>query len=364
MIRVLFTCLLVAVLGVVAFAQDAILPRDVVELKCVEDPALNGEYTITETGLILLQYIGAVEVQGLTPQRAAAKIANELVAQQILRTATITITIKSEARPSVSVTGAVRTGGDVPWRVGIRLADALRAAEPTAVADLAKITITAASGGVRNANAAKTPADNPPLQPGDRVFVPLKVGGGEVTVLGAVTRPGLLPYRSGMTVMDAITDAGGYRADANRNRVTLRFAAGESRVLDMNLAESNVILSPGDSVLVPQRNAEDQVYVRGAISKPGLLSYRPGLKISEVVKDAGPVEGAKLDRVKILRKGDSGKTETIVVNMLKVMRDEAVDEPLIAGDIVDVPYPGKSFGFKEGLQVASLLLLLFWVLGR
>jgi hypothetical protein len=44
------------------------------------------------------------------------------------------------------------------------------------------------------------------------------------------------------------------------------------------------------------------------------------------------------------------------------MRDEATDEPLIAGDIVDVPYPGKSFGFREGLQVASLLLLLFWLL--
>lgn len=362
MIRVILTCLLVSVLGAVAVAQDAILPRDVVELKCVEDPALNGEYTITETGLILLQYIGAVEVQGLTPQRAAAKIANELVAQQILRTATVTITIKSEARPAVSVTGAVKIGGNVPWRVGMRLQDALNAAEPTPVADLAKITITAVTGGVRTADAAKPQPDNPELQPGDRVFIPLKVGGGEVTVLGSVSRPGLQRYRSGMTVMEAIMEAGGYRADADRNRVTLRFASGDSRVLDMNLAESNVVLSPGDSVLVPQRNPQDQVYVRGAISKPGLLSYRPGLKISEVVKDAGPVEGAKLDRVKILRKGDAGTTETIVVNMLKVMRAEATDEPLIAGDIVEVPYPGKSFGLREGLQVASLLLLLFWLL--
>jgi polysaccharide export outer membrane protein len=362
MIRIVFTCLFIAVLSVAAFAQDAIMPRDVVELKCVEDPALNGEYTITETGLMLLQYIGAVEVQGLTPQRAAATIANELVAQQILRTATITLVIKSEARPAVSVTGAVKTGGDVPWKVGMRLADALQAAEPTPVADLAMVTITASNGGNRTYNAAKSPPDNPALQPGDRVFVPLKVGGGEVTVLGAVGRPGLLPYRSGITVTEAIADAGGYRADADRNRVTLRFASGDSRVLDMNLAESNVILSPGDSILVAQRNPQDQVYVRGAISKPGLLSYRSGMKISEVVKDAGPVEGAKLDRVKILRKAESGKTETIVVNMLKVMRDEATDEPLIAGDIVDVPYPGKSFGFREGLQVASLLLLLFWLL--
>ena len=358
MIRLLFALLLLVVTGLVAFAQDTIIPRDVVELKCLEDPTLDGEYVITETGLILVQYIGAVEVKGLTPQAAAAKISNELVAQQILRKATITIRIKTEARPEVTVGGAVTKGGQIPWRSGLKLSDALEWAGPTAVADLAKIKVTSTNGQERTVNST----ENLLLQPGDRIFVPLKAAGGDITVLGAVAKPGLYPFQAGISVRDAIEAAGGLRSDADPNRVTIRFAGGQQRVLDLSLAENNVVLSQGDTVVVAQRSMDQQVYVRGAVSKPGLLSYQPGLKISEVVRDALPVEGARLDRVKIIRKDEAGASRTITVNMAKVIGGEASDEPLIAGDIVDVPYPGKSFGFKEGLQVAGLLLALLWLL--
>ena len=358
MIRILFASLLFIVTAAFAFAQDTIIPRDVVELKCLEDPTLNGEYVITENGTILVQHIGAVEVKGLTPQAAAAKISNELVGQQILRKATITIRIKTEARPEITVGGAVGKGGQLPWRMGLKLSDALAWATPTAVADLTKIKITSVNGQARTV----TSAENPLLQPGDSVFVPLKAAGGDITVLGAVAKPGIYPYQAGVSVRDAIEAAGGMRSDADPNRVTIRFAGGQQRVLDMSLVENNVVLSQGDTVVVAQRSMDQQVYVRGAVSKPGLLTYQPGLKISEVVRDAGPVEGARLDRVKIIRKDQAGVSRTISVNMSKVISGEASDEPLIAGDIVDVPYPGKSFGFKDGLQVAGLLLALLWLL--
>src|SRR5688500_4759823 len=187
MIRSLLICLLVAITTVAAVAQTTILPKDVVELKCVEDPTLDGEYTISDQGMILVQYIGAVSVEGLTAQAAAAKVASELVAQQILRKATVTIRIKTEARPEISVGGAVTRGGTRPWRIGIRLADALEWATPTSVADLAAIRITGRSGQTRSVDRSRN--DNPELQPGDQVFVPLKAAGGEITVLGAVARP-------------------------------------------------------------------------------------------------------------------------------------------------------------------------------
>ena len=122
------------------------------------------------------------------------------------------------------------------------------------------------------------------------------------------------------------------------------------------------MLTAGDTVVVAQRAMDQQVYVRGAISKPGLLSYRPGITVSQVVGDAGPVEGARLDKVKIIRKTAEGGSKTMSVDLAKVMRGEASDEPLIAGDIVDVPYPGRSFGLREGLQVAGLILLLLTLL--
>jgi protein involved in polysaccharide export with SLBB domain len=352
---------LAAVASTVAFAQTTVLPKDVVDLKCAEDPSLNGEYVITDTGLILMQYIGAVDVKGLTEEAAAAKIAAELVAQQILRTATITLKVKKEARPNITVSGAVGRGGQVAWRSGLRLSDALEWAAPTSVADLARIRITSSNGQVRNVNRAPG-NENPVLEPGDSVFVPLKPSDADVTVLGAVMRPGIVAFEPGMSVSDAIQGAGGYRNDADRNRVTYRPAGGDQRVLDMNVVENNLLLSKGDTIVVAQRNAEEQIYVRGAISKPGLINYRTGVTVSQVVTDAGPVEGSRLDRVKILRKDETGKTKTITVNLAKVLRKEAPDEPLIAGDIVDVPYPGKSFSFRDGLQIAGLLLTLFWLL--
>ena len=360
MVRVIFYMLFAILAGTSALAQDIVLPRDVVELKCVEDQTLNGEYTINDAGLILMQYIGAVEVKGLSEQAAAAKIAHELVAQQILRTATITLKIKKEARPSVTVTGAVTKGGSLAWRTGLRLTDALEWASATSAADLTRIRITTAGGQVRNVD--RSTGENPALQPGDSVFIPLKAAGGDITVLGAVARPGLIPFQAGMSVSEAILAAGGYRNDADQNRVTLRPGNGDPRVLDMNVAENNVILSPGDTVVVAQRVADQQIYVRGAISKPGLIGYRTGMTISQVVSEAGPVEGSRLDRVKILRKDETGKTQTITVNLAKVLRNEVPDEPLIAGDIVDVPYPGKSFSFRDGLQIAGLLLAIFWLL--
>ena len=360
MIRTIICLLLAIFASAAAVAQDTVLPGDVVDLKCVEDPALNGEYTINDAGLILMQYIGAVEIKGLTEQAAAAKIANELVAQQILRTATVTLRIKKEARPSVTIAGAVAKGGQIAWRAGFRLSDALAWATPTSVADLARVRITSAGGQVRNVDNSK--GENPALQPGDSVFIPLKAAGGDITVLGAVVRPGLIAFQPGMSVSEAIQAAGGSRNDAAQNRITLRPASGDQRVLDMNLPESNVILTPGDTLVVAQRVADQQIYVRGAISKPGLIGYRAGMTVSQVVSEAGPVEGSRLDRVKILRKDEAGKTQTITVNLAKVLRNEVPDEPLIAGDIVEVPYPGKSFSFRDGLQIAGLLLAIFWLL--
>ncbi|MEO7454373.1 MAG: SLBB domain-containing protein [Fimbriimonadales bacterium] len=360
MIRSLLLCLLVALTSVVAFAQTTVIPKDVVDLKCVEDPTLDGEYTISDDGNILLQYIGALKVSGLSATAAAAKISKELVAQQILRKATVTLRIKTEARPEITVGGAVGRGGALPHRAGMRLSEALEWANPTSVADLSKIRITSRGG--QTTTADRTRNENPELQAGDQVFIPLKAAGGEFTVLGAVAKPGLFPFQPGWSVRDAIDAAGGLRSDADPNRVTVRHADGNQRVLDLNLPESNIVLTAGDTVVVAQRAMDEQVYVRGAISKPGLLSYRPGLTISQVVGDAGPVEGARLDRVKIIRKVEGGKSETISVNLAKVMRGETPDEPLIAGDIVDVPYPGKSFGFREGLQIAGLILLLLTLL--
>lgn len=83
-----------------------------------------------------------------------------------------------------------------------------------------------------------------------------------VRVTGAVRTPRSMPYRPGMTVLDAVLEAGGVNDFASPNRSKLyRKEKTKTGFLEVNLAdiltkgklESNFALRPGDVVTVPER---------------------------------------------------------------------------------------------------------------
>lgn len=83
-----------------------------------------------------------------------------------------------------------------------------------------------------------------------------------VRVTGAVNEPMTLPYRQGLTVMDAVLEAGGLSKFASANKTMLyRKQNGESRVFPIKLNDilkkgdlrSNFDLAPGDVITIPER---------------------------------------------------------------------------------------------------------------
>ena len=82
-----------------------------------------------------------------------------------------------------------------------------------------------------------------------------------VKVVGQVAHPQALPYREGMTVLDAILEVGGLGqfASGNRGRV-VRIVNGRETVIHVKLADlmnsgdthQNIALKAGDVVVVPQ----------------------------------------------------------------------------------------------------------------
>ncbi len=81
-----------------------------------------------------------------------------------------------------------------------------------------------------------------------------------VAVLGAVQRPGNLSFAPGMTVVQAISQAGGFTPLASKNKVTLsRRVEGtlrrfEVRADDVTRGESeDPRVQPGDIIFVPER---------------------------------------------------------------------------------------------------------------
>jgi polysaccharide export outer membrane protein len=83
----------------------------------------------------------------------------------------------------------------------------------------------------------------------------------QVRVIGQVARPQALPYREGMTVLDAILACGGLGpfAAANRSKV-VRTEGGKQReirtkvddLVNKGALDQNVALKPGDVLVVPQ----------------------------------------------------------------------------------------------------------------
>ena len=82
----------------------------------------------------------------------------------------------------------------------------------------------------------------------------------KVSVFGEVREPGTFPYQEGMTVVEAISTAGGFTSMAKTNDTTVtRVVDGKKikyRVPVEEIGEgqvSNFVMSPGDIVYVPQR---------------------------------------------------------------------------------------------------------------
>jgi polysaccharide export outer membrane protein len=83
-----------------------------------------------------------------------------------------------------------------------------------------------------------------------------------VRVTGAVRTPRSMPHRQGMTVLDAVLEAGGLNEFASANRAKLyRKVREKTEVFEVSLGdilargrlETNLVLRPGDVITVPER---------------------------------------------------------------------------------------------------------------
>lgn len=70
-------------------------------------------------------------------------------------------------------------------------------------------------------------------------------------ILGEVKRAGEYPYKSGLTVLDAVASAGGYTYRANERKVAIRRAG--SAVEDVYPLDAPVPVYPGDNIRILER---------------------------------------------------------------------------------------------------------------
>ncbi len=109
---------------------------------------------------------------------------------------------------------------------------------------------------------------NIPVRPGDTIYVPRA---GAVTVIGWVQAPKTIEIRPGLTVLNAVSEAGGtlFAAEATRIKILRQAPGEETKTLMVNLNDIREARSP--DVLVQANDVIDVPY--SAVRIPGYALY-------------------------------------------------------------------------------------------
>jgi len=172
-----------------------------------------------------------------------------------------------------------------------------------------------------------------------------------VRITGAVQRPGIYVWLSGMTVKDLILKAGGFKLDAEFGNVRVESpiaGARKSKVEYLPL-DSSLATKSADQPLLPQAHIEvpynpsltrlELVEVRGWVERPGSYGLREsGERFSSLFERVGGLRpDAYLEGARLIR-GDS-LAGRIQIDFNKALAEKGGydDLPLRGGDIIVIP---------------------------
>jgi polysaccharide biosynthesis/export protein len=144
------------------------------------------------------------------------------------------------------------------------------------------------------------------LLPGDAIFIPPV--GRTVSVEGEVHRPAIYEVNHEASIEDVVQLAGGLTPDADHIAMVTRIDPQQQRVVvrvDLASAQAgSMAVSNGDQLLVTRilPTLDSGVAVQGYLYTPETVAYRPGLRISEVIRSVDQLRpGADLHYVLIRR---------------------------------------------------------------
>ena len=175
------------------------------------------------------------------------------------------------------------------------------------------------------------------------------------SVAGEVVKPGFYSALGPHRLFDVLQAAGG-PTDKAANKVMITHRdQKDATTLDISkdpaeMAASNVVLQPGDTVVVPKAGI---VYVLGEITRPGgyVLNSSGGITVLQVVAVAGgPTHLASAGKTRLLHRTGNGFQEQ-PINLKKLLRGKAHDVSVRDEDILFVP----SSAVKEALNASALL---------
>ena len=268
-----FMAMLLIALAGTAVAQDlpilandsVIGPRDVVEVRILEDATMSGRLTVTDDGNLVLNNVGKVYVAGLTGGQAEAKL-KQLLEASFLAKATVSLQVVEFSSKPISVIGAVLRPGRISASSNTTLIQAITQAGglTTGYGKELYVLRTGQNGlseqlsiDIEELMVSGNPDLNIPLAPNDLVNIPLDTPI-TIYVMGEVQRAGKATFRRSQTptLLQAIADAGGPTDRASKDVVIKRWVNGKEKTIKADYKkiiagrDKDVILQDNDTVVV------------------------------------------------------------------------------------------------------------------
>ncbi len=146
---------------------------------------------------------------------------------------------------------------------------------------------------------------NMKIEPGDIITIKEYQ---QIFVGGEVKKSGGYNYRPGLTIDTAISMAGGFTENADREAILLSYQGEEQTQYLVNL---NINVEPGDIITV---KSYQKFFVGGEVKKSGAYNYMPGLTIDTAISMAGGFT-EKADREAILLSYQGEEHTQYLVNL-------------------------------------------------
>lgn len=323
-------------------------PDDEILLDITGDNEASYQLPVSPDGTIKVEYVGQINVAGLSVAAAKSKIEQRLSGTYpALRSGRtqVSVNIGNIRTIRVTLTGAVTKPGTYSLPSLATVFNALYASGgPNKNGTYRKIQVIRGNRVVSTIDVYDFLANgiqqgNIRLQDQDIIHIP--VYGARVQFEGEVKRPAIFETVAGESLSDILRYAGDFTENAYSAKIKVLQTTGRERSVQDIYADQFANYTPkgGDQYIVEPilERFANRISVLGAVFRPGIFGLEPGMTLKQVLEMADGVrEDAFLERGIINRLKADNTSELISFNVRDILAGTAADVPLKREDKIEI----------------------------
>ncbi len=232
-------------------------PGDSVNFQVFGQPDMTTTVNVSDDGTVRVPLVGSVQVNGASPAEASQRIEKALRDGKFLNDPHVTLTVLLSRSQRVSVSGQVAKPGLYPIETNTTIVDLLAMAggELETGSEQIYVLRADASGVVqrypinlRGLDDVKKAIPTQALHGGDSIFVPKAE---TFYIYGEVTQPNKYRIEPDMTVVEAISRAGGITPRGSEHRIDIKRRGPNGTYVNIH-AKLSELVQPDDVIHVKE----------------------------------------------------------------------------------------------------------------